>query len=147
MKTVSLFLLFAIISSFFYSCKKQAIPPPHRVDEKWALEKIDYDYYNLAGELVFSESEGNRSGSYMLLFADLKFDLFYQRELTQGTYTLGNNKLNLSYVKPSSGSNPGKDTTVNYSIIKKKSAEFSFYSEKEVPTGKEKATLFFTREY
>ena len=148
MKTASIFLLFAMISSsLFYSCKKKEIPSPRRLDEKWALEKIDYDYYNLAGELIFSESESNRSGSYILLFADLKFDLFYERALTQGTYTLGNDKLNLSYLKPSSSANPGKDTTVNYTIIKKKSSEFAFYNEKVVPTGKEKASLFFRREY
>ncbi|WP_026897540.1 hypothetical protein [Daejeonella oryzae] len=134
-----------LLQALLFSCKKE-IPAARRLDEKWQLERIIYDYYNPSGELTYSDSEISRSESYILLFADLKFDLFYDRELTQGTYTLGNNLLNLSFLKPSSNG-IRKDTTVVYTISKKSSSQFIFFNEKLVSDGKEKATLYFKREY
>ncbi|MEO8794691.1 MAG: hypothetical protein ABI390_04435 [Daejeonella sp.] len=138
---------FLILSCFvFAGCKKNEIPAAKRIDEKWALQKIEYQYFNSSGELMFSQTDIERSNSYILLYADLNFDLYFERELTNGTYSLGNNMINLTYPKPSN-SGSAKDTTVSYTISKKSSAEFAFFNEKVVPEGKEKATLYFLREY
>lgn len=141
-KLVPYLLLMLILPALLPSCKKDKTEDgPQTVSEKWFFEKVVEEEYNTAGVVVNTDTDTEWTvNDYLLLQPDGKFELAQDGEKINGTYTVKNAVMTLTYQETSTIS-----TTITVTVVEKTSSKFTFYSEEMFQGAKYRATVYLKK--
>ncbi len=143
MKKTLNFLIFLLIMLFISSCDKdESLTPESVSSEKWFFDKVVYQEYNKAGDLLNSATEANwTANDYLSLISDGKFEMVQHTRKITGDFELDKDFLTLSYFYTNTES-MRVPKVIKGILVDKTPSVFVFHIDEPDANGKFRSTIY-----